>query len=208
VHNPPSADVLARWANDLLDEVGYFAELRRCEKNAEVAENRIRNLQELIGTMDKVGSLFEDPLGRLQTFLEEITLDAEREQENDNEADAVTLITMHSCKGLEFPYVYIVGMEDGLLPHSRSKDEYARGETTLDEERRLFYVALTRAMETLSISYCSGRKKYGVLTPCYPSPFLKELPPELVENADQKAKQPVAVESAREILATLRDSLG
>ncbi len=78
---------------------------------------------------------------------------------------------MHSCKGLEFPHVYIVGMEDGLLPHSRSKVE-----GTLDEERRLFYVAITRAMQTLNISHCAGRKKYGQVMPCHPSPFLKELP--------------------------------
>ena len=134
-------------------------------------------------------------------------MDAEREEDEDA-GDAVTLITIHSCKGLEFPHVHIVGMEDGLLPHSRSKDEYARGEKTLDEERRLFYVAMTRAMQTLSISYCSGRKKYGVLTPCYPSPFLKELPSELLEDAEEKARQPVAVESGKDMFATLRDSLG
>ena len=77
----------------------------------------------------------------------------------------MTLITMHSCKGLEFPHVYIAGMEDGLLPHTRSKVE-----GTLDEERRLFYVAVTRAMEKLTITHCSARKKYGQANPCQPSP--------------------------------------
>jgi superfamily I DNA/RNA helicase len=109
---------------------------------------------------------------------------------------------MHSCKGLEFPNVYIVGMEDGLLPHSRSK-----AEGTLDEERRLFYVAVTRAMQTLTISHCGGRKKYGTLMPCHPSPFLKELPPELVEHADEKAKQPVTPESGKGKFALLRASI-
>src|SRR6185295_6286437 len=103
---------------------------------------------------------------RLESFLEELSLDSEREDENENVGDAVTLITMHSCKGLEFPHVHVVGLEDGLLPHSRSKVE-----GTLDEERRLFYVAITRAMVTLSLSYCLGRKKYGEMTPCHPSPF-------------------------------------
>ncbi|MEI6072212.1 MAG: ATP-dependent helicase, partial [Verrucomicrobiae bacterium] len=133
-------------------------------------------------------------------FLEQITLDNERKDKDDDApGDAVTLITMHSCKGLEFPNVYIVGLEDGLLPHSRSKIE-----GTLDEERRLFYVAVTRAMQTLTISHCGGRKKYGTLMPCHPSPFLNELPPELVEHADEKAKQPVTPDSGKARFDVLR----
>jgi superfamily I DNA/RNA helicase len=99
--------------------------------------------------------------------------------------------------------VYVVGLEDGLLPHSRSKVE-----GTLDEERRLFYVAITRAMQTLTISHCGGRKKYGQLLPCHPSQFLKELPPELIEHADEKAKTPVAAESGKDMFAAMRDALG
>jgi superfamily I DNA/RNA helicase len=115
----------------------------------------------------------------------------------------VTLITMHSCKGLEFPHVYIVGMEDGLLPHSRS-----RAEGTLDEERRLFYVAITRAKETLTIGHCASRRKYGQLAPRHPSPFLKDLPPKLVEHADEKSKLPVPPGSTKNMFAAMRDSLG
>ena len=110
---------------------------------------------------------------------------------------------MHSCKGLEFPRVHIVGMEDGLLPHSRSK-----AEGTLDEERRLFYVAITRAMQELTISHCGGRRKYGQVMPCHPSPFLKELPAELVEHADEKAKQPVSAESGKGRFAAMRKAIG
>jgi superfamily I DNA/RNA helicase len=78
----------------------------------------------------------------------------------------------------------------------------------LDEERRLFYVAITRAMESLSLSHCAGRKKYGQVLPCHPSSFLKELPPELVEHADEKAKQPVAVDSGKNLFAAMRAGLG
>src|ERR1022692_2290052 len=195
---------LQALADHFLEEVGYFAELRRSEKKAETAENRVRNLKDLIATLDGSGSAAVPPFDRLQSFLEQITLDNEREDEAEEETgDAVTLITMHSCKGLEFPNVYIVGLEDGLLPHSRSK-----AEGTLDEERRLFYVAVTRAMHTLTISHCGGRKKYGSLMPCHPSQFLKELPPELVEHADEKAKQPVTPESGKSKFALLRPSLG
>ncbi len=192
---------LRDWADRFLEEIGYFAELRRSEKNHETAENRIRNLKDLIASLDG-SDIAQPPLDRLQAFLEQVTLDTEREDDDEAPGDAVTLITMHSCKGLEYPNVYIVGMEDGLLPHSRSKTE-----GTLDEERRLFYVAVTRAMRTLTISHCGGRKKYGSLMPCHPSPFLKELPPELVEHADEKAKQPVTPESGKARFAALLESL-
>jgi superfamily I DNA/RNA helicase len=192
---------LQTWADKFLDEIGYFAELRRAEKNAETAENRVRNLKDLMADLDAAPEL--PPAERLQSFLEELTLDSDREEEKEAPGDAVTLITMHSCKGLEFPHVQVVGLEDGLLPHSRSKVE-----GTLDEERRLFYVAITRAMKTLRLSYCLGRKKYGQVMPCHPSPFLKELPEELVENAAERGKQPVAVESGRNMFAAMRASLG
>jgi ATP-dependent DNA helicase UvrD/PcrA len=192
------------WADRFLDEIGYFNELRRSEKDPETAENRIRNLKELIVTLDEASKTSPaSPADGLQTFLEQITLDTDREAEDEGPENAVTLITMHSCKGLEFPHVHIVGLEEGLLPHSRSK-----AEGTLDEERRLFYVAITRAMRTVSISHCSARKKYGQPTPCHPSSFLKELPAEFVEHADEKAKTPVAVDSGRTMFAALRDSIG
>jgi superfamily I DNA/RNA helicase len=199
IQQPESGLMLQKWADNFLDETGYFAELKRLDKDAEVAEARIRNLRELMATMDGVGNA---PTERLENFLEGITLDSDREEEKENTADAVTLITMHSCKGLEFPHVFVVGLEDGLLPHSRSK-----AENTMDEERRLFYVAVTRAMETLAISHCGGRKKYGQLLPCHPSPFLKELPEELVEHSDSKSKTPVAQDSGKNLFAAMRQAI-
>ncbi len=191
------------WADRFLDETGYLTELRRSEKTPEASENRVRNLKDLVATLDAGQPISAQPADRLHTFLEGLALDSDREEEKEAQGDAVTLITMHSCKGLEFPHVYIVGLEDGLLPHSRSKVE-----GTLDEERRLFYVAITRAMLTLNISHCAGRKKYGQSMPCHPSPFLKELPPELVEHADEKARQPVTVESGKSRFDAMRSALG
>ncbi|HZL79127.1 MAG TPA: UvrD-helicase domain-containing protein [Candidatus Limnocylindrales bacterium] len=199
LHQAPGGTNLATWAENFLNETGYFAELRRSEKNPEVAESRTRNLKELVATMNGSAATLTE---QLDDFLENITLDSDREEEKENQADAVTLITMHSCKGLEFPHVFIVGLEDGLLPHSRSK-----AEGTLDEERRLFYVAVTRAMLTLSISHCGGRKKYGQLLPCQPSPFLKELPEELVEYADEKSKQPVSDATGKDFFAAMRSAI-
>ena len=190
---------LQTWADNFLNEANYFAELKRLDKDPEVSETRIRSLREMMATMDGSGNA---PAERLENFLEGITLDSDREEEKENTQDAVTLITMHSCKGLEFPHVFVVGLEDGLLPHTRSKVE-----GTMDEERRLFYVAVTRAMQTLAISHCGGRKKYGQLLPCQPSPFLKELPEELVEHSDAKSKQPVAQDSGKSLFAAMRQAI-
>ena len=199
-HASTSAQPLQTWADHFLNQAGYFAELKRLEKNPENAEARIHNLRELMATMDDAGRPTDLLADRLQTFLEEITLDTEREEEAEA-SDAVTLITMHSCKGLEFPRVFVVGLEEGLLPHARSA---AGG--TLDEERRLLYVALTRAMQSLTLSYCAGRKRYGQLMPCHPSRFLKELPPELVEDALDK--RPVDPDAGRKMFEILRGAVG
>ena len=193
---------LQAWAERFLDEVGYYADLRKSEKNQEAADSRARNLKDLIVTLNEVGTAAQPAHERLETFLEDITLDSDREEEKESAGDAVTLITMHSCKGLEFPHVYIVGLEDGLLPHARSKVE-----GTLDEERRLFYVGITRAMLTLTISHCGGRKKYGQVMPCHPSQFLKELPADLIEHGDEKGKQPVTTESGKGMFAAMREML-
>ncbi|HEX4343420.1 MAG TPA: UvrD-helicase domain-containing protein [Verrucomicrobiae bacterium] len=200
-----SSTSLQKWADHFLDEIAYFEELRKGEKNPENADSRIRNLKELIATLDRSSGPDATALAtvRLETFLENITLDSEREEEKENDGDAVTLITMHSCKGLEYPHVFIVGLEDGLLPHSRSKVE-----GTMDEERRLFYVGVTRAMLTLTVSHCGGRKKYGQLLPCHPSPFLKELPEELVEHGNAKSKEPIDMTSGKNLFAAMRQSIG
>ena len=191
--------VLKAWAEELLEETGYLEDLRKGEKNQEIADNRARNLAEMIASIDGEEGASLNPRNRLEDFLERVTLDGERAADKEASDDEVTLITMHSCKGLEFPHVFIVGMEDGLLPHSRSKTE-----GTLDEERRLFYVAITRAQETLTMSHCTGRKRYGQTLPCSPSPFLKELPSDLVEWVDGKDKKPVVAGGAGNLFASMR----
>jgi superfamily I DNA/RNA helicase len=198
-HEP---NVLQIWANKFLDESGYLHELRRQEKDAEAGDGRVRNLRDLTATLDGSNAVGKALFERLEEFLENITLDSDREDEEEK-GDVVTLITMHSCKGLEFPRVFIVGLEDGLLPHTRSTVE-----GTLDEERRLFYVAVTRAMLSLTISHCASRKKYGQLLPCHPSRFLKELPPELVEHAEEKDKTPVSESVGKSLFDAMREAVG
>jgi superfamily I DNA/RNA helicase len=188
---------LQSWADKFIDEIGYLADIRRGEKTPQAADSRVQNLKELIVSLDKTAEA-KTPAKRLEEFLDDITLDSDRE-EDEEVGDAVTLITMHSCKGLEYPHVFVVGMEDGLLPHSRSKIE-----NILDEERRLFYVAMTRAMKTLTLSHCNTRRKYGQALPCHPSPFLKELPEDLLEMGDEKSKTPVTVETGKSLFAAMR----
>jgi DNA helicase-2/ATP-dependent DNA helicase PcrA len=194
---PP--DALSDWTEAVMAETGYFEEVRRSEKDREAGDARVRNLRDLIADMGRVATTDPRPQVQLQTFLDELTLDSDRESEDDQPGDAVTLITMHSCKGLEFPHVFIVGLEEGLLPHSRSKVE-----GTEDEERRLFYVALTRAMQTLKLSHCESRKKYGQLVPCHPSSFLQQLPAELVDQLTPRSKKPVSAEASKTLFAALR----
>ncbi len=193
---------LQGWAEALMNEVGYIEDIRRSEKDPETAEGRIRNLRDMMASLDGDAPPGVLPADRLEAFLEEITLDSGRESEKEAQGDEVTLITMHSCKGLEFPHVFVVGLEDGLLPHSRSKVE-----GTMDEERRLFYVAITRAMQTLTLSYCLSRKKYGQALPCHPSPFLKELPPHLVEHAEDRVQEPVSEDAGKNWFASMKAGL-
>lgn len=198
-HQKPHS--LSAWTESFLNETGYLADLRRSEKDVEAGDTRVRNLKDFIATMDTAGDPTDSLHDQLQEFLENVTLDSDREEDQEKAGDAVTLITMHSCKGLEFPHVYIVGLEDGLLPHSRSKVE-----GTLDEERRLFYVAVTRAMLGLTISHCAGRKKYGQVMPCHPSQFLKELPADLIETEDSKSKKPVELTTGKNLFAAMREA--
>jgi len=192
---------LQNWAIRLMAEIDYMNEIRRTEKTEESAENRVRNLTDLMSNLD--GDRTTWALSkRLEKFLEDITLDQDMKDDKEQTGDLVTLITMHASKGLEFPHVFIVGAEDGLLPHSRSKVE-----GTTDEERRLFYVAITRAQKTLSISHCESRRKFGEMIGCHPSPFLKEIPEELVEDGEAKGKEPVEAGTGTDMFAAMRAAL-
>jgi DNA helicase II / ATP-dependent DNA helicase PcrA len=97
----------------------------------------------------------------------------------------VNLMTIHAAKGLEFDVVFIAGCEDGVIPHARSLEE---GEGNLEEERRLFYVAVTRARRRLLVSSCLRRRKQNQTVDCVPSPFLLEIPPALVQNCAGEAE--------------------
>ncbi len=147
----------------------------RAEKG-ERGQARVENLEELVTAAR--GFEAEDPdLSPLQQFLDNAALDAGDAQADAHE-DSIQLMTLHSAKGLEFPLVFLAGMEENLFPHRMSLDEPGR----LEEERRLCYVGITRAMEKLIMTYAESRRLYGGETFNTPSRFVREIPTDLIEE--------------------------
>lgn len=165
---------LPDFYEELLIRTGYAAMLEA--KPTEENQTRLENVRELKSSILSYVENAETPT--LNGFLEEIALYTDIEQYDEN-ADAVVMMTMHSAKGLEFPKVFLVGFEDGLFPGMRSIGEPEE----MEEERRLCYVAITRAKEELTISHARQRTLYGRTSGCMPSRFLEEIPKEcLVER--------------------------
>ena len=159
-------------------ESGYIEALE-AERTIE-AEGRIENLQELVGVaaeFDVNRSVEGDSdLPPLEEFLEQISLFTAQDDLREDE-ELVTLMTLHNAKGLEYRAVFIIGCEDGIFPHSRSVDE-----GTLEEERRLAYVGITRARERLALSHARRRSIFGASGTGIPSRFLGEIPDRLIER--------------------------
>lgn len=142
---------------------------------------------------------------KLQAFLDDAALASEREDDDLEKKQGATLITMHASKGLEFPIVFLVGLEEGFLPHSRSIVE-----GTKDEERRLLYVGITRAQDQLTMTYCSKRMKYGQETHCQASSFIGELDDEYIEHTsyDDILGAEASTEELDEFFGNLKGMLG
>ena len=161
-------------ATSLVDELHYISYIQSSSSSDEQAQRRIENLEELYDSLRS----FENTEGNdLFSFLQRIQLEPPQKGD-DSKEDQVTLMTLHSSKGLEYPYVFMAGCEDGLLPHAHSK-ETASG---LEEERRLCYVGITRAKQSLILTSCAHRMAHGETVPVKPSPFLKDIPEELIET--------------------------
>ena len=159
------------------------------KEGGEKASARIENLQELVnaaGSFDELDPDAEamDITSRefLAAFLDQASLDAGEGQAGESE-DAVQLMTLHSAKGLEFPLVFLAGMEEGLFPHKMSMD----GLSGLEEERRLCYVGITRAMSKLYLTHAESRRLHGEVNITRPSRFIREIPADLIEHVRIKS---------------------
>jgi DNA helicase-2/ATP-dependent DNA helicase PcrA len=167
-HDPGRA--LVPWIRALLEKVDYRSEVDRAYPDAKTREDRWSGVMEILNFAEN--HVQRDKSPSLRSFLEALTLTAadELSAEDTKGRDAVTLMTLHSAKGLEFPRVYLVGVEEGILPHARSV-----AEDTVEEERRLMYVGITRAQKHLTITCTKTRAKYGTRVESMPSRFLFEL---------------------------------
>ena len=174
---------LPDFYDELLIRTGYVDMLNA--KDTEENKTRLENVRELKSSINSYVENAEVPT--LAGFLEEIALYTDLEQYNESD-DAVVMMTMHSAKGLEFPHVFLVGFEDGLFPGMRAIGDAEE----MEEERRLCYVAITRAKQTLTISYARQRMLYGRTSAALPSRFLKEIPEECVvkKGGYRRAQEP------------------
>jgi DNA helicase II / ATP-dependent DNA helicase PcrA len=176
---------------EILDKSGY-REMLKAEKSIE-AQSRLENLDELLSVTKNFEEVSEDKT--LVAFLTDLALvaDIDSLDEDGEKTDAITLMTLHSAKGLEFPVVFLIGLEEGVFPHSRSLME----EAEMEEERRLAYVGITRAEQTLFLTNAQMRTLFGRTSMNPASRFIREIPEELLEGVEKEERRNTPFGSTR-----------
>lgn len=187
--NCASGDPIAA-IREMIDDIDYVGWLHQNSPSSKAAEKRIENVfylvESLQKSLDKTADDDEDGEQRVQDAIAKLVLrDLMERQEEEDLSDQVQLMTLHASKGLEFPHVFMVGMEEDLLPHRNSIDD-----NNIEEERRLTYVGITRAQRTLTMTLAGKRKQFGELSETTPSRFLDELPADDVEREGFGATTP------------------
>ncbi|MBI2921020.1 MAG: UvrD-helicase domain-containing protein [Planctomycetes bacterium] len=189
----------AKGGPAMVDELDLAGELRRETQDENAADARVNSIEGVLADL----SAFAKSGGDLAGYLEKVALlDRDDPGDADGRREAVTLLTVHAAKGLEFPAVFVTGLTDGIFPHRRSTGE----EMALEEERRLFYVAMTRAKEELVLTRPCERSKRGRVAAALPSRFLAELPPTVVRDAP--GKREITEGEADAALAQIQAILG
>jgi superfamily I DNA/RNA helicase len=200
---------LADKTRDLFTRLGIEAELMASMDDRAAAMRKVENVEQIVNSLAIYAA--KSQATTLSGFLERLALmdeDYDKKDNKEHELDAVTLMSLHSSKGLEFPYVFLVGLEEDILPHRRSIYE----DVPVDEERRLMYVGITRAKKQLTITRCLARRKYGKNEERVASRFLAEIPDELVVHQQGAAAQVLTAEEnnimAEDTFAKLRAMFG
>ncbi|ABE60545.1 MULTISPECIES: DNA helicase Rep [Chromohalobacter] len=194
---------------DMLREMDYEAWLFQNASAPTIAERRMANVWTLIDQLEKSMQRDDDDADEtddVESAISRLVLrDILEQQAEEDDSDRVQLLTMHASKGLEFPHVYLMGLEEELLPHRNAIEA-----GTIEEERRLAYVGITRARRTLTLTLARQRKAYGELLDCTPSRFLEELPPDDLEWEGRADKEDPEKKQARgkDAIAGLRSLLG
>ncbi len=186
-HNRLGNDSLTNIVRELIGAIGYQAELARLYSDPNERESREAAVEQVVNAVSAYEAKAKKPT--LAGFLDDTALAGDgfdNEKDKQLKKNGVILMTLHAAKGLEFPYVYLVGMEEGILPHSRSLKD---GDEAIEEERRLCYVGITRAQERLTFSFALARKKWGKPRPTETSRFLFELTGQ-ADNAHRMKKRP------------------
>ena len=196
----PAGEVL----NDMLTAIQYEAFLYDSEEPRS-AEAKWKNVLDFVGWLTKKGEDNGDGETRdLLNLTQMVALMSMLEGREDGEPDAVKLSTLHAAKGLEFGHVFLIGVEEGILPHRESVDN-----DKIEEERRLMYVGITRAQKSLNISWCKKRKRAGETEICEPSRFIEELPSDDIRHFGNSNADPAASkEHGKERMAQIRAMLG
>ena len=188
----------------VINQIGYEQYLKEDSKSKDSADRKIKNVYELIAWLKRIADKeagSQKPLAEIVANIMLMDI-MERNQEAET-SDQVSLMTLHAAKGLEFPHVFLIGIEENILPHQSSIEA-----DNIEEERRLAYVGITRAQRTLTFSYCTHRKRYGEITECEPSRFLNELPADDLEWVNKKQLTPELIkERGKANLANLKTML-
>ncbi|ALZ82922.1 ATP-dependent DNA helicase Rep [Pseudomonas oryzihabitans] len=183
-------------------DIDYENWIRQNASSDKVADFRMGNVWFLMDALKNILEKDEEGQMTIEDAIAKLVLRdmLERQQEEEEGADGVQMMTLHASKGLEFPYVFIMGMEEEILPHRSSIEA-----DTIEEERRLAYVGITRARQTLAFTYATRRKQYGELIDCTPSRFLDELPPEDLQwEGLEEAPQEQKAARGNDALAAMR----
>jgi ATP-dependent DNA helicase Rep len=163
----------------------------------------MKNVYELVEWLKRIAEKDSDDKTLAEIVAKIMLMDIMERNQEEEVNDQVSLMTLHAAKGLEFPHVFLIGIEENILPHQNSIET-----NNIEEERRLAYVGITRAQRTLTFSYCTHRKRYGEISECEPSRFLSELPADDLEWVNKKQLAPEVIkERGKANLANLKTML-